>query len=503
MNRKISKVLLFAMFLNMFIPQILLADNMYKDYEKISDWAVDYVVEATDKDIVSGYDGYFNPKKNITRAEFTKLIVEMLGLERGQESITFSDVKKNQWFYDYVIKGASNNIIKGSNGKFNPNGNITREEMAAIISRSLELDEYGDVELKDFKDVSSWAIEDVNRVMDRGLMSGFEGKFNPRGRATREMAAVVIMRAYDYKKDTNPEESPGEIVENKDIKKSLDNLVSYVESNVKDPTVSTIGGEWSVIGLNRSNRKIGKDFNEKYIKNLKEKLKASNGELHRTRYTEYSRVLLALNSMGLDAKDLTGYNLEEKILNMDNITKQGINGPIFALIALNSKDSSMNMEKKAMVDYILEREIRSGGWALSSDIEKGDVDVTAMVIQALAPFKDDREISEALERGVEFLSKEQENDGGYTSWGSKNSENVSQVIMGLTSLGIDPHEDERFVKKGNSLVDFLLTYQDKSGGFKHEVNGDTNLMATEQGLLALVSYERLINKDASLYDMSK
>lgn len=508
MKKRISRALLFVLILNLLIPQLALAEKIYKDEENISAWALEYVIEASDKKIVSDHDGYFNPKNNITRGEFTKLIVEALDLERdNKKEVRFSDVKESDWFYDYVTIAASNGIIEGANGKFNPKGNIKREEMAVIISRALGLEKLEDktrIKLEDKNEIASWALEDVCKMVEKGIIQGSDNKFNPKGKVTREMATVVVMRTYDFEKSSLVEEDKPEEIKEFSVEKELDSLVNYIRKTVTEPTVASIGGEWSVLGLNRANRYDTKDFNEKYLKNLKKILKEKDGELHRARYTEYSRVVLALNSMDKNPKDIFTYNLEKEILDMDNITKQGINGPIFALIALNSKDDSMTDEKKAMVDYILAREIDSGGWALSKDAAKGDIDVTAMTIQALAAYvEEEKDIRSAVERGVEFLSKEQDKDGGYTSWGSKNSENVSQVVIGLSMLGIDSHKDERFIKEGNSLIDFLLSYQGDKGGFNHEKNGEVNLMASEQALLALVSYERYLEGDQSLYDMSK
>lgn len=508
MKKRISKILLFVLILNLVVPQFVLAENLYKDQGDISSWAVDSVVEGSEKKIILGSDGYFKPKNNITRAEFTKLIVEVLNLENNNKGISFSDIKKSDWFYEYVIVAANNEIIKGANGKFNPNGKITREEMAVIISRALELKGENKSEILDSEKISKWAIEDVNRVMEAGLIQGSNNRFNPKDLATREMASVVIMRTYHYedkKVEEKPVEKPIEKpVENKNITKALDNLVEYIKKTVKDPTVASIGGEWSVIGLNRSGRKVDSNFNENYLKNLEKILKEKEGKLHSTRYTEYSRVIIALNSIDKDPKNIFNYNLENELKNLDNVKKQGLNGPIYALIALNNKDVELNETKKAMIEFILEREIKSGGWSLVQTNEKADIDITAMAIQALAPYKDnDDRIKIAIDKAVEFLSKEQKSDGGYESWGSKNSENISQVIMALSSIGIDADKDERFIKNNNSLMDIFLSYQMENGGFKHEKDGNVNLMASEHAILALVSYEKFINNEGSLYTMYK
>lgn len=137
-----------------------------------------------------------------------------------------------------------------------------------------------------------------------------------------------------------------------------------------------------------------------------------------------------------------------------------------------------------------------------------DADMTAMVIQALAPYREDAKVKEALDKAVETLSKMQNSDGGFSTFSGNGNEKVptaestAQVIVALTALGIDPHTDSRFIKNGMSVVDALTTYFVEGGGFKHVADGTRDGMATEQGYYALTAYYRLLNKQNSLYDMT-
>lgn len=176
-------------------------NKKYKDADSISSWALSSIKRATELGFVQGDNGKFNPKSNITRAEFTKIIVSILELEiEDSKEITFSDVEESDWYYSYVNTAYKAGIIEGYENLFNPNDNITREQMAAIIVRALGLKrEKSDGIIKDIDKVSNWAKEDVETVVALGLMIGDNGNFHPQGNATREMATVLSIRGYDYK----------------------------------------------------------------------------------------------------------------------------------------------------------------------------------------------------------------------------------------------------------------------------------------------------------------
>ena len=158
-----------------------------------------------------------------------------------------------------------------------------------------------------------------------------------------------------------------------------------------------------------------------------------------------------------------------------------------------------------MIDYILSKEIKkgtdeAGGWALSGT--NPDPDITAMALQALAKYKDDETVKPYIDRAVEKLSKIQKEDGGYSSWGTVNSESVAQVITALTALGIDPKTDARFVKDGNWLISNIMGFYVDGGGFKHIKTDSVNGMATDQAMYSLVAYSRFVDGKTSLYNMT-
>ena len=283
---------------------------------------------------------------------------------------------------------------------------------------------------------------------------------------------------------------------------------AYLSASVPDPGVSSIGGEWAVIGLAR-NDSLPADYAASYYSNLVRTLRDTGGVLHRVKYTEYSRVVLALSSLGFDPTDVAGYDVLSPLGDFDQVCWQGVNGPIWALIALDSRgydaptapEGKRQTTRDALVDAILESEISGGGWALSGSVP--DVDMTAMALTSLAPYRGARaDAAAAIERGLSVLSSLQGEGGGFGDAGSATSESCAQVVVALASLGIDPASDERFAKAGGSVLDALCSFAVPGGGFKHVADGEVNGMATEQGFYALVAYERLLSGKTSLFDMS-
>ena len=283
---------------------------------------------------------------------------------------------------------------------------------------------------------------------------------------------------------------------------------AYLSASVPDPGVSSIGGEWAVIGLAR-NDSLPADYAASYYSNLVRTLRDAGGVLHRVKYTEYSRVVLALSSLGFDPTDVAGYDVLSPLGDFDQVCWQGVNGPIWALIALDSRgydaptapDGKRQTTRDALIDAILESEISGGGWALSGSVP--DVDLTAMALTSLAPYRASRaDVAAAVERGLSVLSSLQGEDGGYGDAGSATSESCAQVVVALSALGIDPASDARFAKAGGSVFDALCAFAVPGGGFKHVADGEVNGMATEQGFYALVAYERLLSGKTSLFDMS-
>lgn len=292
----------------------------------------------------------------------------------------------------------------------------------------------------------------------------------------------------------------------------FDGIISETSKHILtetiNPAVSSIGGEWAVVGLARYNYSENSDFFDKYLNNLQTVLCEKGGILHKRKYTEYSRVVLALTSIGKNPENIFGFNLLMPLADFDKTIWQGTNGPCWALIALDSGDYDIpdNPEvktratRKMYVDKLLSLQNSDGGWGLSSNSDS-DIDITAMVLTALSKYKNQDEVAESINSGLLYLSLNQNQSGGFSVWGNENSESASQVIVALNSLEISL-DDERFVKNGNTVLSNLLTFYDGKGGFLHTKDGITNQMATEQAFYALVSVKRSNDGMNNLYDMT-
>ena len=273
-------------------------------------------------------------------------------------------------------------------------------------------------------------------------------------------------------------------------------------SKLGTPTVNSIGGEWMVIGLARSGRPVPAGYYDNVVEYVKAKADA-NERLHPAKVTDNARVILALTSIGKDVTNVGGHNLLKGLDNMAYVQTQGINGPIFTLIALDSHNypTMGDVTREKLIQVILDAQLNDGGWDLSAD--KADPDMTAMAIQALAPYyRTNETVKAAVDKALEALSALQRNDGGFGSWGTVNSESCAQVIVALTALGIDPTADSRFVKNDLTVLDALASFYVTGGGFKHVADKGRDGMATEQGYYALAAYYRFANAQTRLYDMT-
>ena len=283
----------------------------------------------------------------------------------------------------------------------------------------------------------------------------------------------------------------------------------YIQS-LGTPSVGPIGGEWGVLGLARSGLTVPglEDYCQKALEFIRQSIDPATMRLHSAKSTDNSRMILALTAIGKDATNIDGYNLVAGLSDLDYVTYQGNNGPIWALIALDSGNypASGTATRQALLETILSAQTTDGGWTVSGT--KADSDMTGMALQALAPYYETNEqVRAAVDRAIDKLSQMQQADGSFCAdYGDGNpvatSESIAQVITGLTALGIDPATDPRFVKSGGSALDALLRYYVDGGGFRHLLEGERDGMATEQGCYALTAYFRFRNGETALYDMT-
>ena len=287
------------------------------------------------------------------------------------------------------------------------------------------------------------------------------------------------------------------------LKKALANI----KKTVPTPQVGSVSGEWAVLGLARGNASVTNSYYDSYYDRVVAYVKAninSKGQLDSNKSTENSRIVLALTAIGEDPTSVGGRNLLTALNDLTYVKKQGSNGPIWALIAVDSGNYEYT-KREQLIEAILADRTDDGGWTYGEG--GADADMTAMAIQALAPYNDDEHptVKSAISTALKLLSGMQNDDGGFSSMGYRNCESAAQVVVALSALGLDANTDSRFVKNGHSVLENLLTYEQADGSFWHLIDGSgnaNNQMSAEQGTYALVAYDRYVKNKNSLYDMT-
>ena len=273
------------------------------------------------------------------------------------------------------------------------------------------------------------------------------------------------------------------------------------------PIVGSIGGEWLTIGLARSGRTVPEGYYDNAVAYVKAKINTTTNRLDRNKSTDNARLILALTAIGKDVTDVGGFDLLAGLDDMKYVKRQGTNGPVWTLIALDSHGYTPagSVTRDALVETILSLQKDSGAWYINSTSTTDDVDMTAMAIQALAPYyKTNEAVKAAVDKALTWLSTMQKSDGSFAEMAgaASSSESTAQVLVALCALGIDPTADARFAKNSFHVVDGLLTFY-TGEAFKHQLADATvDQMGTEQSYYALAAYMRLTGGRSFLYDMN-
>lgn len=306
----------------------------------------------------------------------------------------------------------------------------------------------------------------------------------------------------------------------KSVSQVLAETTSYAASIDQNPTV---GSEWLVLSRARNGEAFDSAYFSTYYNHFANYLQENKGVLTTsTKYTEYSKAILCLTAIGKDARNIAGYNLFQPLADFEKTIEQGVNGAIWALLALDSNPvysfpqaeaGAIQNSREMLVNYLMNVEVPGGGWTLSGTV--ADSDLTGMALQALAPYYHKagyENVTAGIDLALEKLGNMQNPTGGFSTVGVETLESCAQVLTGLCALGIDPEKDARFIKGGNWMVENLISYHVENSGFMHVKSGGANNggaaagqvngMATGQGFYALVAYQRLKNGQTSLYNMS-
>lgn len=283
------------------------------------------------------------------------------------------------------------------------------------------------------------------------------------------------------------------------LEKEIDTASAYLLQTVPQPEVGSVGGEWCVLGLARASRGTESYF-DAYRAAARRTVRETGGVLHRVKYTEYARMVLAFTALGEDPADFAGFNVLAPLSDTKKVLFQGTSGAIWALLALDSNayaaDAARNVYLKAIADGVGS----DGGWALVPG-DASDADLTAMALTALAPYAAEKDVQTLLDNGLAFLSSIQNADGSFSTSGHATAESTAQVLVTLCTLGIS-ETDSRFVKNGTTVLEALLSFQHPNGGFRHEPDdAAANAMATEQAFYALAAVCRSRSGMCVLWDL--
>lgn len=362
------------------------------------------------------------------------------------------------------------------------------------------------------KDVLVKAMADANAAFEAGESSEAL-------RTAYDEAKVMIADAVKPQEEINQmAEKLNGLLEQAGQVSEINTMIGKLNTAmVADKATPGYDDAWYVMDLARGGAEVSQDYFKSYADAVYAELEKNDGKLpgSNNKRTEYSRTILALTAMGENAAEFgeKGYNLFEGLADAKKVNFQNNNGPIWALIALNSHPSytipevenvSEQTTEQGLIDKILENQLADGGWTLFGS--SMDSDLTGMAVYALAPYYNENPtVKAAVDKALEGLSKIQNEDGSFGSMGASTSESCSQLVVALSTMGIDADQDARFVKNGQSVLDALKTfYVEENGkaGFVHVKGSTRNNMATEQGYYALESYKRFKEGRNAIFDMS-
>lgn len=303
--------------------------------------------------------------------------------------------------------------------------------------------------------------------------------------------------------------------------------------------VGSTAGDWYPFGLARGGYTDNFDGYLACVNDYVSKRYQTKQKLHAAKATEWHRIALAVLACGGDPTragndgniDLIAdgtYNRTDGTKGI--LGKQGINGYIWGLIALDSYGYAVAenaaYDRKDIIATLLSLQLADGGWALAGNT--ADPDITSMTVTALAPYYNSedeyvyanknlsdkplsRTVRDCVDDAVACLSAMQLDGGDYFGWGSANCESTVWVAVALASLGRDVTTDVDFVKNGNTLIDGIMKYRNTDGGFIHSYKYDSanpsaktdesNTMTGEQTLYGITALLRLYEGKRRLFDL--
>ena len=269
-------------------------------------------------------------------------------------------------------------------------------------------------------------------------------------------------------------------------------IQAELESAHEDDGV-TYGYEWYIIALLRAGKSINQDILDEYFESVSAEAETWTSE---TKPTDIERVALTLTLMDKDITNVNGVNLAELIYNSEKLTDSS-NELVYALLALDAADveipETAEWSRDEIITQILGYQLADGSFGLEN-AETGDIDMTAICLQALAPYQDDELVAQATEDALSFLKDTISADYSY----SDNSNTTAQVLLTMAIYDVDVTDvNNGFGDEVSNIITTLDAYRNPDG-YGYLYNGEVNSLATLQIKQAYDAYRKM-HKESILY----
>lgn len=294
---------------------------------------------------------------------------------------------------------------------------------------------------------------------------------------------------------------PGEGDYLKMAKEDIQHGIAYLQNQ----PMNKYGNEWNIFSTLRAGGAVSQENLDAYYASVSEKLKKGTKTL---KATDVARVSITLAAMGKDLTDIEGVDLMKSLYNDELMTRLGkdtSNGPIWALIALDCQKAEIPdgavWTRDKLIQQILSFQTADGGFGLT-DNKRSSIDMTSMALQALAPHRDNQQVSAAFDKAVSHLQSQMTENAGFLDAGKENSNSTAQVLTALTAAGIDPLAKENGFTNGEKNIVANLDSYKADSGFMWQQGQGANGMATQQVVYALEAYRRFAKNENRLYDLT-
>lgn len=286
--------------------------------------------------------------------------------------------------------------------------------------------------------------------------------------------------------DTNHSGSSSGSLSTAKLQQAIDSASEYTLKNWSNDNI------WGAIALKQTGKKLPSSF----LSSVKQVVQKNSGKFHYI--TDAEKYSLGILAAGGNPTNISGYNLVKTIYNGD-VTKQGTNGVTYALISLDSANfpipSSATWTKEKLIKQLLNTQQQDGHWSLNTKDSSTDIDMTAMVLTALAPYKGQVAVKDHISKAVNYLSSQ------YLASKVDNSSTAAQIVIALSSLGMDAN-GSTFTKDHVSILQYLMSFQKNGGGFGYKAGNASDTFSTPQAFEALAAYQLYKNRNGSLYHFS-